>query len=287
MAGVRTYYELTKPGIIQGNLLAAATGFFVAAHTTNTNLALLIELAVAVALVIAAACVINNYIDRGIDRAMARTHRRALASRSLPARRALSFAAVLGIAGFIVLGLFTNWVTFAVGVVGFVDYVAVYGWAKRRSWHGTLIGSIAGSMPLVAGYTAVTGRFDSGALLLFLLMACWQMPHFYAIALRRLSDYRAAGLPVLPAVKGSRATILQVVGYIAAFMVVLILLYALGYIGRFCVLALGLYAAIWLSRALKGLSVSDHQRWAKQMFLYSLVFLPLAFVTTLLELWVA
>jgi heme o synthase len=283
----KAYYWLTKPGIIYGNLLAVGSGFFIAARLTDTYPAVLAETAAAIALVIASACVFNNYIDRDIDKAMKRTSWRALASDTIPARSALVFAALLGLAGFIILGAFTNRATFIVGLVGFVDYVAVYAWAKRRSWHGTLVGSVSGSAPLVAGYTAVTGRFDAGALLLFLTMSFWQMPHFYAIAMRRLKDYNAAGIPVLPAVKGMRAAKSQIIIYITAFMATDILLYAMGYVGRFFVVVIGLYGAIWLSLGVKGFSAANDKRWAKKMFLYSLIFLPALLVVTVIDFWLS
>lgn len=287
MKTLKAYYWLTKPGIIYGNLLAAAAGFFVASRAGGIDLLLLVEAASGIALVIASACVINNYWDRDIDKVMARTSWRALANGSIGSREALAFAGLLGVAGFAILAVFTNPATLILGAVGFIDYVALYAWVKRRSWHGTLAGSISGSAPLAGGYTAVTGRLDAGAILLFVLMACWQMPHFYAIAIRRLKDYKAAGIPVLPAVKGIRATKYQIIAYIAAFMVVDILLYALGYTGRLCAVLIGLYGAVWLSSAVRGLSAANDKLWARKMFLYSLIFLPALSALTLLDVWLA
>lgn len=285
MKTLKAYYWLAKPGIVYGNLLAVGAGFFVASPKSTVDVGLLAGTAVSMALIIASACAFNNYIDRDIDKLMARTSWRAMAKRTIPVRSALLFATVLGLAGFVALAIITNAATFVLGVIGFVDYVVLYTWSKRHTWHGTLIGSISGSVPLAAGYTAVTGRFDMGAFLLFLMMACWQMPHFYAIAMRRLKDYRKAGIPVLPAVKGMRAAKLQIISYIAAFMVVDILLYAMGYVGRFFAVAIGVYAAIWLSTAVRGLSSVTDTLWAKKMFLYSLVFLPALFVVSFINIW--
>jgi protoheme IX farnesyltransferase len=284
VSSFKTYYELTKPGIIYGNLLAAAAGFFVAAQT-HIDLLLLIEALSGIALVIGSACVVNNYIDRGIDKAMARTKRRALVRGDISAKRALIYAAVLGLLGFIILALHTNWLTVAIGLVGFIDYVALYGYAKRHTWHGTLVGTLAGSAPLVAGYTVVTDRLDGGALILFLIMTFWQMPHFYSIAMRRLSDYKAAHLPVLPAVKGLRAAKLQTVAYVVAFEVAIILLFAYGYTGYLYLLCMGFYGLGWLVLGLKGFKTTNDKKWATNMFLYSLVMLPLLFVVVPLDAW--
>lgn len=284
MADIRTYYRLTKPGIIYGNLLAAATGFAVAAQR-HIDILLLIEALSGIALVIASACVINNYIDRGVDKAMARTKNRALVTGEVPTKNALIYAAFLGFLGFIILAAHTNWLTVVIGLVGFIDYVALYGYAKRHTWHGTLVGTLAGSAPLVAGYTTVTDRFDGGALILFLIMTFWQMPHFYAIALRRLPDYKAARIPVLPAVKGARATKLQIICYVAAFLAVITLLFAYGYTGYLYLVVMGVYGLSWLVLGLKGFKISEDKKWATSMFLYSLIMLPLLFVTVVLDAW--
>lgn len=284
MSAAKTYYGLTKPGIIYGNLLSTGAGFFVASQQ-HIHILLLAETLAGIALVIGSACVFNNYIDRDIDKAMARTKRRALASGRVSARNAMAYATVLGVTGFLILGVFTNLLTVAVGLFGFVDYVVLYGIAKRRSVHGTLVGSLSGSAPIVAGYTAATGRLDGGALLLFLILTFWQMPHFYAIALRRLADYKAANIPVLPAVKGPRAAKFQIVLYVAAFALAAGLLFAYGYTGYVYLVCLGLYAAGWLALGLRGFKASDDKQWATRMFLYSLVMLPLLFASTLLDAW--
>jgi len=267
---IKTYYNLTKPGIIYGNILTAAAGFLLAS-AGHIKFRLLIATLAGTCLVIAAACVFNNYIDRGIDQKMARTRRRALAKGTIPGRDALAFGAVLGSLGFLILGLWVNALVFGIGVVAFVDYVALYGLSKRRSVHGTLVGSVAGAAPVVAGYCAVSGRLDGGALILFLILAAWQMPHFYAIAMYRFDDYKAAGLPVLPVKKGFRAAKIQIVLYVMAFITANILLSAFGYAGYVYLTVMTLLGLAWLWFGFKGFSAADDKRWARQMFLYSLI----------------
>src|SRR5207237_330396 len=111
---------------------------------------------------------------------------------------AILYGAFLGVAGFLALWIFTNIKTVMVALSGFVIYVAAYGFFKRRSSLGTIIGSFAGATPPVVGYLAVADQFDKAAIILFLILLLWQMPHFYSIAIYRLKDYRSAGLPVLP-----------------------------------------------------------------------------------------
>lgn len=218
------------------------------------------------ALVIASACVVNNYIDRDIDARMQRTRQRALVSGQVSTGAALLYAAVLGLIGFTILLTFTNVLTAAVGLTGYFAYLILYGWAKRHTIHGTLVGSISGAIPPVAGYTAATGQLDTGAALLFVILALWQMPHFYAIAIYRLKDYKSARIPVLPAIKGIAQTKRHMIVYVAGFTAVAPLLTAFGYTGivyALVALATGLW---WLKQAVQGLSTHDDTRWAKQMF---------------------
>lgn len=273
MEAVRTYYQLAKPGIIRGNLLTATAGFLVASGTNIGWLTLTATL-VSIALIIGSACTVNNYIDRDIDIKMARTKGRALAQGVMPAKNALIYALALGIAGFSILAVWTNWLTVLIGLIGYVDYVAIYTFSKRKTWHATLIGSICGSMPVVAGYTAVTGRLDAGALILFLILTSWQMPHFYAIALRRLDDYKAAKVPVLPAVRGAKVTRLQIVAYMIIFFASVLALGIFGYAGTFYLVAMGLLSAGWLVVALRRWHSASIKRWATSVFLYSLLLLP-------------
>src|ERR1041384_3718203 len=101
---------------------------------------------------------------------MSRTHQRALVTGQISGRAALIYGSLLGISGFLILALFTNWLVFGLGLISIIFYVLIYGLAKRRSVHGTLVGSVPGATPPVAGYLAVTNHIDSGALILFLIL---------------------------------------------------------------------------------------------------------------------
>jgi protoheme IX farnesyltransferase len=163
--------------------------------------------------------------------------------------------------------------TFAIGVSAFISYVILYGIAKRKTIHGTLVGTLPGSASLVAGYAAVTNHLDLGALLLFLIMVFWQMAHFYSIAIFRLKDYKNAGLPVMPVVKGIRATKLQITLYVFAFVIAVVDLSFFGYSGLsflFVMSALGIY---WLFKAIDGFKIRSDTAWARKMFIFSLVVL--------------
>ena len=270
---LKAYYRLTKPGIIYGNALNVAAGYFLAAGVLrHFSLARLLAVLAGSALVIASGCVINNFIDRDIDRAMARTKKRALVSGAISGPAALRYGTVLGIAGFAILILHTNWLTAAIGAVGMLFYVVFYSIGKRKTVHGTLIGSVSGAIPPVAGYTALAGHLDGAAWLLFVILTAWQMPHFYAIAIYRFNDYKHAGLPVLPVVKGLRQTKIQIAAYIAAFVVATSLLTAFGYTGVIYAVVTVLLGLAWLYKALLGFRTGiDDAKWARKLFFFSLI----------------
>lgn len=230
-------------------------------------------------MVIASASVFNNYIDRDIDRKMARTKKRALVRGAITGRNALIYASILGVSGELILEIYTNWLTALITLFGFVMYVVVYGIWKRRSTLGTIVGSVSGATPPVIGYCAVTGRLDSAALLLFLILVFWQMPHFFAIAMYRLKDYATAGIPVLPVKKGLLVTKIQMLLFTLGFALASVMLTVLGYTGRVyfgVALAIGIG---WTALCVQGFRVSDNSRWARQMFFFSLIALTLLCAT--------
>lgn len=226
---------------------------------------------VGLALVIASACVFNNYIDRDIDQKMVRTKQRALVSGVISTKQAILYGLILGSLGLIVLVLFTNLLTALVGLIGFIAYVGVYGFWKRRSVHGTLIGSFSGAMPPVIGYCAYTNRLDIGALLLFLMLTFWQMPHFYGIALYRLADYTAADIPVLPAVKGVVTTKVHSLYYVLLFIVASSLLTVFGYAGYTYLAFALLLGFTWLGIGIRDFNVVSGNHWGRGIFRFSLV----------------
>lgn len=278
---LQAYYQLTKPGIIYGNALTAASGFLLAAAgLKHLDVWLLLITVFSISLIIASACVLNNYIDRGIDTKMNRTKKRALVSGTISGRSAILYATILGVLGFIVLALGTNTLTTLLGIVAIIMYVAVYGIAKRRSVYGTLVGSVSGALPPVAGYTAITNELDAGAIILFLILTFWQMPHFYAIAMYRKDDYAAASIPVWPIKKGMESTKIQILLFIVAFIVAAAALTLFGYTGITYLTIMTLIGLRWLWLGLQGFKADDDIRWARKMFFFSL-FVILALSATI------
>jgi protoheme IX farnesyltransferase len=270
---LKTYYHLTKPGIIYGNAISTIAGFFLASQG-HPNWFLLLATLIGISLVIASACVVNNVLDRDIDDLMERTRHRALVQKTIPTKHAVIYGIILGLIGFLILFFYANHLTAGIGFIGWFVYVVLYTPLKRRSIHGTLIGAIAGAVPPVVGYCAVTNNFDHGALLLFLILAAWQMPHFYSIAIYRLNDYQAAHIPVLPAKKGVFVTKINIMIYIMIFIITTILLTVFHYTGYIYLTIVCLLGLFWLWFGFKGFKENNNDiAWARKMFFYSLVIL--------------
>lgn len=191
----KLYYHLTKPGIIYGNTLVAVAGFIYASHGA-INWLLGLSMLAGLACVIASACVFNNYLDRELDTKMERTKGRALASGKISNRNALLFGTVLLVLGITILYLFTNLLALSVALVGFIVYVFMYSPLKPRTPYALFVGAVAGATPPVVGYAAAANVIDTTALLMFLSLFIWQLPHFLAIAVYRNHEYGAAGVPL-------------------------------------------------------------------------------------------
>lgn len=271
---IKTYYLLTKPGIIMGNLIAAVSGFALASKGHFDGWLFLATL-LGLGSVIASACVFNNYIDRDIDRKMGRTKHRPLAQGVISGQRAIYFAIFLGVVGFSILVVYTNLLAVSLAAIGFIIYVGFYTFWKRHSSYATIVGSISGAIPPVVGYCAVTEKFDMGAAILFMILVLWQMPHFYSIAMYRLTDYSSASIPILPKERGNYVTKIHILLYIIAFIGATIMLMAFGYTGyAYLITALVLgFAWLWLS--IKGFKSHNDKLWARDMFRLSLVIITL------------
>lgn len=270
---LRDYYLMTKPGIIRGNLITVA-GAFLFASKGDIDVLLFASTVIGIALVIASACVFNNYIDRDIDRVMQRTKERALAKSSIKNRDALIFGVLIGFTGLTVLACFVNILTATLGVFAIFAYVVLYGFAKRRSEHGTLVGSISGALPITAGYVAVTGKFDAVSAILFLILVFWQMPHFYSIAIFRMKEYQAAKLPMLPIKRGILNTKIQMTVYIIIFFLAVSSLYILGHAGVTYQILMTLIITFWFFTAINGFKIKKNRKqdvaWSIRMFKVSL-----------------
>jgi protoheme IX farnesyltransferase len=256
-------------------LVTVAGGFFLGSRG-NIHYPLLFATFIGISLIIACGCVFNNFIDQDIDKIMERTKNRVLVQGLVSPKLALLYATILGILGSIILFLKTNHLTLIIALLGLFVYVVVYSlWLKRSSVYGTLIGSISGSVPPVAGYCAATNRFDMGAILLFLILTFWQMPHSYAIAIYRLNDYKAAGIPVLPVKNGIANAKIHMLIYTILFIFATLMLTLLNYTGYIYFVVVAVLGLRWLWISIKGFHAPDNRLWARQMFLFSIIIITL------------
>ncbi|MGI8419747.1 MAG: heme o synthase [Candidatus Levyibacteriota bacterium] len=267
---IKAYYTLTKPGIIYGNALTAAGGFFLAAHGI-INISLFFAMLFGLSCIIASACVFNNILDRNIDAKMKRTKFRPLVQKVITVKQAFIFASFLSIIGTLILSLYTNSLTLSFALLGLFFYVVVYGIAKRYTVHSTIIGCISGALPPVVGYCSVTNQFDLVAFFLFTILIFWQMPHFYAIGMFRLEEYKTAGLPIWPSVKGAENTKQKIIVYVVGFLTTISLLTAFHFIGYIYLFVMVTISLLWLLKGIRGFGLQQDIAWAKSMFLFSLV----------------
>lgn len=278
----KLYYKLTKPGIVRGNLIAVSAGFWLGSKD-SINWGVFVLTLLASSLVIASGCVLNNFIDRDIDKKMSRTKDRALASHKISAINSLAYGLSLAILGFGILALYTNMLCILAGLFGYVFYVYIYGYVKRRSEHGTLVGSLAGAVPPLVGYLAASGKFDVGAWIVFFILAFWQMPHFYAITIFRKSEYKMAGIPVLSVTRGIKTTKKYIVIYMIASFVVSLLPYfyldaGIGYLS-----VMTLAYLYWLYVAVSNYNSLPDLKWSRKVFGVSLMVLTLFSLSTLFK----
>lgn len=269
---LKSYLSITKPGIIFGNLISVAAGFFLAAKSEPANFLLLLTTLVGVGLVIASGCVVNNIFDRDIDQKMKRTQNRELVMGNINIDAAFVYALVLLLNGTALLFQLVNPLSAVVVLLGYVFYVFFYTmWYKRNSVYGTLVGSISGAIPPLVGYLAVTNYISLEAILLFIMFCLWQMPHSYAIAMFRMQDYRDAGIPVLPVKEGITKAHQHMKAYVVAFSAVAIGLFMLGEAGYEYLAVSAAVCFMWTRVTFQKVNYNNYIQWSKAVFKVSLL----------------
>jgi len=270
---------LVKPRIMVMALLTCAGGMSLAPGDVPPARALWLILGTA--LIVGSANTLNMWLERDIDCLMARTRDRPLPRHRLAARTALVFGAVQGALSLPALAM-VNLVTAALGLVALLMYVGVYTPMKQRSHWATWIGAIPGALPALMGWTAATGRIELSGLAVFGVLFFWQIPHFHAIALYRQRDYDAAGLKTLPGTHGVAAARHHIVFYLVVQVAVSLLLVPLGVAGLpYLVTAVVLGAGVLVQGA-GGLRAGT-ARWARSVFLASIIYLPVLFAVMVLD----
>ena len=274
---VSGYLKLTKPSIIYLLVLTAATAMFIADGFAGDLTKVIFGL-LGIALIASSSAVINQILDVEIDSKMARTKNRPLVKGEISATSAKVFSVILLASGTILLLIFNNILTVSLTLLTWAFYSFFY--TKILKFAGTqniVIGGIAGAMPPLLGWTAITNSVDALPLLMVLIIFIWTPPHFWALSINRKEDYIAAKIPMMPVIKGTEYTKLQIALYSVLLAVISIFPFATGYLGGFYFIS-----AIVLNAAFIGLTVAlifdKSNRLALPLFLYSIVFLTILFI---------
>ena len=274
-------FALTKPRLSSLVLLTAGGGLWLSGTPTSPLVAL--TAVGGTAMVVAAANTLNNYLERESDKDMVRTADRPLPSGRMTASTALGFGLLLSAISVPLLTFVTTPLAGLLAAIALVLYVLVYTPLKRRSSLNTLVGAIPGAMPPLIGWTAATGSIDVGGLLLFALLFLWQIPHSLAITIYRRSDYESAGLVMLPTEHGLAVTRRQMLLHTFALLPLPLFLLHAGVAG---ILTFGVGTTLglwWLHKAWQGFLSEGGNRWARQFFVASLIYLTGMFAVLTLD----
>lgn len=280
----REYWALTKPRVVALIVFTALVGMFLAVPGLPPLRQTLFGL-LGIWLAAASAAAINHLIDQRIDRVMARTSQRPLATGALNGTQVLTFAIALGALSMAILVSMVNPLCAALTFASLIGYAIVYtGWLKRATPQNIVIGGIAGAAPPALGWSAVTGTLDPHALLLVLIVFVWTPPHFWALAIFRREDYARALVPMLPVTHGVTYTRQQILLYTVLLVVATVLPWATGMSGLFYLGGGLVLGAMFVWYAWRLLDPPD-ELYAMQVFNYSIVYLMALFAFLLLDHW--
>lgn len=277
----RDYLELCKPNVVALMILTSIIGMLLAVPGVVPWQVLLFG-NLGIALCAASAATVNHMVDRHIDLKMARTINRPVAQGRIGNKQAAVFAMALGVAGMLVLKIFTNdltmWLTFA----ALIGYAFIYtSFLKRATPQNIVIGGLAGAVPPLLGWTAVTNDIHGHALLLVLIIFAWTPPHFWALAIHRRDDYAKAGIPMMPVTHGIKLTALHTILYTVMLIAITLLPFAtrmfswLYLVGALVLGAGFLYWTVQLYR--------EKPKAGMDTFWFSIVYLMALFIVMLLD----
>lgn len=278
---VVTYLGLVKPRIIPLLLIPTGAAMLIAERLQPVPMPMFVRLfaltLVGGTLAASGAHVFNCYLDRDLDANMRRTRARAFPTGRVRAGPALAFGAVLTLASFALLGFAVNWLAAALALAGNLFYVLVYSlWLKRATPQNIVIGGAAGAVPPLVGWAAVTHQVGLPAILLFAIIYFWTPAHFWALALVREEDYRSAGVPMLPVVRGREETRRQILRYTVLLCLATVALYVTQAMGLVYLTVAVVLGGIFLVRAWQLLRGAD-TAVAWRLFKYSNMYLALLY----------
>lgn len=278
----RDYYEITKPRVVALLVLTALVGMSLSVPST-IPWQLLIPAMLGIGLLSSAAAAINHVVDEKIDSIMARTHSRPLPNGKISPQSAVVFAALLAVIGFFMLYAWVNPLTAWLTLSGLVGYSFVYTmYLKRATPQNITIGGLAGAIPPLLGWTAMTNEVHPHALLLVLIIFTWTPPHFWALAIHRRDDYAKVNIPMLPVTHGIEFTKTQILLYTLLLFVVGLLPYLVGMSGWIYLIGSVALNSIFVAYAWK-LKFNADESTAMDTFKFSIVHLMALFIVLLAD----
>jgi len=276
------YIQLTKPSIIYLLVLTAATAMFLV-DGFETNLLMALTGIFGIGFIAASSAAINQILDLEIDGKMKRTDKRPLVAGKIPVINAITFAAILFIMGSFLLLTFNNFLAWALTVATWIFYAFLYTRVlKFAGPQNIVIGGLAGAMPPVLGWVALTGSISPLPLLLVAIIFVWTPPHFWALAIDRIDDYENANVPMMPVVKGIEYTKIQILLYSFLLLACSLLPFAIGSLGIFYFISASSLGLIFIFLAAR-LMQDKNNSGAIPFFLYSIIYLTILFVSMILD----
>jgi heme o synthase len=292
-ATIKAYIALTKPRIIELLLVTTIPAMVLATRDVPGiqigNWAwLVVWTMIGGTLAAGSANAINCYLDRDIDLLMTRTRRRPLPAQEVEPERAVVFGIVLGVISFAVMAWFVNLLAAFLTLLAIAFYVVVYTMIlKRTTPQNIVIGGAAGALPPVIGWAAVTGSVQLPAILLFFLVFYWTPPHFWALSLRIRKDYAAAGVPMLPVVRGIPETTRQIGLYTILLVAISLILWSVAHMGAIYLVSAIVLGAIFLRQAYvlwrQGTSPERSTAQAIRLYKYSITYLSLLMLAVAID----
>lgn len=278
----RDYYEMCKPRVVLLMLLCTLVGMFLATSTW-VSVSLIVNCLLGVALVAGSAAALNHLIDASVDQKMARTENRPVAQGRVTTVQGLIFVGVTGALGLAILAVAVNPLTAWLNFFSWLGYGLIYTlYLKRATSQNIVIGGLFGAAPPLFGWTAVTNSIDGGGLLLVLIIFAWTPPHFWALAIDRLEEYKKVDIPMLPITHGVAYTKLHIVLYTILLIITSVLPFVIGMSNVFYLvsaLALGAGFLYWSL-----IMLWDRNPDAPiETFKYSILYLALLFLALLID----
>ncbi|WP_026573404.1 heme o synthase [Bacillus sp. UNC438CL73TsuS30] len=274
---------IIKAPVLIANVLPVFTGFWLALYFTNESLTnhwgLFLLTMIGSTLVMAGALIINNWYDVDIDSVMDRTKNRPTVTGHFSLKAVLAMGITLTLLGLALL-LFTSIEAAIWAFIGWFTYVILYTmWSKRKYTLNTVIGAISGAVSPVIGWTTIETSYHIVPIILFLILFIFQMPHTFAIAMKKYNEYKAAGVAMLPVVRGFEMTKRQIFVYSACLLP---LPFYLGSLGVSFIVIATLLNLGWLGVSISGFFTKNDHKWAHFVFLYSVNYITIMYLVMII-----